>query len=73
MDPEDVLALGGLIGALIKSPDLQVEVFQDEDGYYEEFFDVIVHNRRLRFRCETTSAADSAADLVDLLDELGGT
>lgn len=73
---EDTLALGGLMGVLMlgqqAAPDRDIEVIQykDEDGYYEDFFDVVIHGRRLRLRVETTSAADSAADLVELLSEL---
>lgn len=74
---EDILAIGGVMGLLLvvkeaRPHDFDFEVFKDEDGFYEDYFDVIIHNRRLRLRVETTTAADSAADLVELLDELGG-
>lgn len=73
---EDILAIGGVMGLLMvvkeaRPNDFDFEIFKDEDGYYEDYFDVIIHGRRLRLRFETpTTAADSTADLVDLLGEL---
>lgn len=74
---EDILAIGGFAGLLLtikqaRPNDFDFEMFKDGDGYYEHYFDVIILGRRLRLRVEADSAstADSAADLVELLNEL---